>query len=57
MADGRFAVSSADVRSVALPVLRHRVMVNFRGQSDGVTPDAIVKAVLDHVKAPAERAQ
>jgi MoxR-like ATPase len=50
--DGRFAVSSDDIRAVALPVLRHRVLVNFQGQSEGITPDRIVQDVLAHVKAP-----
>jgi len=49
---GRFAVSSEDVRAVAHPVLRHRVIVNFQGQADGVTPDRIVDAVLAHVAPP-----
>ncbi|MCA8962062.1 MAG: MoxR family ATPase [Planctomycetes bacterium] len=47
---GRYAVSSDDIRTVALPVLRHRVIVNFQGQSDGVTPDAIVESVIASVK-------
>jgi MoxR-like ATPase len=50
---GRFAVSSEDVRAVALPVLRHRVIVSFQGQSAGVTPDRVVAEVLQHVKAAA----
>ena len=49
---GRFAVSVDDVKAVALPVLRHRVLINFHGLSEGVTPDAVVAAVLDHVEAP-----
>ncbi len=49
---GRFAVSEDDLRAVAHAVLRHRVMINFQGQSDGVTADAIVDAVLAHVKSP-----
>jgi len=49
---GRFAVSADDVRAVAKPVLRHRLMINFQGQSDGVTPDHVVEAVLEGVKAP-----
>ena len=48
----RFAVSTDDVKKVAMPVLRHRVMVNFQGQSDGLTTDDIVQAVLDHVRPP-----
>ena len=50
--DGRFAVSSDDIRSCAHDVLRHRVMVNFQGQADGVTPDHVISAVLENVKPP-----
>ena len=53
---GRFAVNTDDVRGIANAVLRHRVLVNFHGQSEGVHPDAIVDAVLTHVSPPAERA-
>ncbi|MEM7515499.1 MAG: AAA family ATPase, partial [Planctomycetota bacterium] len=49
---GRFAVSTDDIRSAAHAVLRHRVMINFQGQSDGVSPDSIVDAVLDAVPLP-----
>jgi MoxR-like ATPase len=49
---GRFAMAVEDVKKVAFPALRHRVIVNFQGQSDGVTPDRIVQAVLDHVRPP-----
>src|SRR5262252_2702478 len=44
--DGRFAPSFADVRRVALPALRHRVLLNFDGEAEGVTADAVVEAVL-----------
>ena len=44
--DGRFAPSFADVRRVALPALRHRVLLNFEGEAEGVTADAVVSAVL-----------
>ena len=44
--DGRFAPSFADVRRVALPALRHRVLLNFDGEAEGVTADALVSAVL-----------
>ncbi|MDA1196234.1 MAG: MoxR family ATPase [Planctomycetota bacterium] len=53
---GRFAVSSEDVRATALAALRHRVMVGFQGQSDGVSPDDVVRAVLAHVKPATEAA-
>ena len=47
---GRFAVANEDVRGVAHDVLRHRLMIGFQGQSEGVTPDAIVDAVLAEVR-------
>lgn len=46
---GRFAVSCQDVRDVALPVLRHRVLLSFEGQSDRVDADELVKAVVGSV--------
>jgi MoxR-like ATPase len=51
---GRFAVSVDDVKQVALPVLRHRLLINFHGQSDRVTDADIVKAVLDATREPLE---
>lgn len=47
---GRFAVSEDDLRSVAHAALRHRVMINFQGQSDGITADAVIDSVLATVK-------
>jgi MoxR-like ATPase len=44
--DGRFAPSFADVRRVALPALRHRVLLNFDGEAEGITSDAVIDAVL-----------
>jgi len=49
--DGRFAVSNDDIRAVAHPVLRHRLLLGFQGQAAGVKPDDVVDAVLEHVKA------
>src|SRR5215208_6251363 len=50
--DGRYNVSVDDIRAVALPALRHRVIRNFEGEAEGITSDAIVRAVLDLVPAP-----
>jgi MoxR-like ATPase len=44
---GRFAVTRADLRSIALPALRHRVIPNFRAEAEGVGADEIVGLVLD----------
>jgi len=44
--DGRTVPSPEDVRSVALPVLRHRVLLNFQGEADGIDPDHVVSQLL-----------
>jgi len=51
---GRFAVSVDDVKQVALPVLRHRLLINFHGQSDRVTDADVVHAVLQAIREPLE---
>jgi len=43
---GRYYVSCDDVEAVAYPVLRHRIICNFAAQSEGITPDEIVKRLL-----------
>jgi MoxR-like ATPase len=44
--DGRFAVSCDDVRATAKPTLRHRLILNFEGEAEGVDPDTILDAIL-----------
>jgi MoxR-like ATPase len=44
--DGRPAVSVDDVRAVALPVLRHRVLVNFQAEAEGIDAESIVARLL-----------
>tara|TARA_R110001592_G_scaffold4133_5_gene23168 strand:- start:1042 stop:2046 length:1005 start_codon:yes stop_codon:yes gene_type:complete len=39
--EGRLAVTLQDLKSVALPVLRHRVLVNFRAEAEGITSDKV----------------
>jgi MoxR-like ATPase len=48
---GRPAVSLDDVRAVAAPVLRHRVLVNFQAEADGVDADSIVSRTLEAIPA------
>ncbi|MEJ7734907.1 MAG: MoxR family ATPase [Polyangiaceae bacterium] len=45
--DGRFAASIDDVRAVALPALRHRVLLNFEGEAEGVKTDTLVQEILE----------
>jgi len=46
---GRYAVSCQDIRDVALPVLRHRILLSFEGQSERVNPDDLVRAAIGSV--------
>ena len=48
--DGRTVPSLDDITRVALPVLRHRVLVNFRAEADGVTPDDVIGKLLSAVR-------
>jgi MoxR-like ATPase len=50
--DRRFNVSTDDIRSVALPALRHRVIRNFEAEAEGISSDAVVRAVLDAIPVP-----
>ncbi|MGE3817896.1 MAG: AAA family ATPase [Isosphaeraceae bacterium] len=50
--DGRFSVSLDDVRKVAIPVLRHRISVNFQAQAEGQSTEDIIKRLLTEVKEP-----
>jgi len=49
---GRYHVSCADIRAVAAPVLRHRIVTNFRAEADHVTVDALIVKLLESVKEP-----
>ena len=50
--DGRFNVGIDDVRAAALPALRHRVILNFEGEAEGISSEAVVRAILDEVTPP-----
>jgi len=49
--DGRTVAAPDDVRAVALPVLRHRLVLNFQAEADGVDTDQIVAQLLETVSA------
>ncbi len=49
---GRYHVGFEDVRALARPVLRHRIIMNFHAQSERVTADRIVERVLEAVRVP-----
>jgi MoxR-like ATPase len=50
--DGRFNVSFDDIRALAKPVLRHRVLMNFHAESEKVTSDQITEKLLAAVPVP-----
>ncbi len=51
--DGRYHVARDDVRAVAAMALRHRIILNFEGQADGVPTDAVIANVLKTAAEPA----
>jgi MoxR-like ATPase len=51
--DGRFNVSTDDIRAVAMPSLRHRIILNFEGEAEGITSEAVIREILDTVAVPA----
>ncbi len=48
---GRFSVIPEDIRHVAYPVLRHRILMNFKAEADGVTSDQVTKHLLEKTEA------
>jgi MoxR-like ATPase len=49
--EGRSVASLDDVRRVAPPVLRHRILMNFQADAEGIEPDTVVQQLLDAVPA------
>jgi MoxR-like ATPase len=50
--DGRFNVALDDIRAAALPALRHRVILNFEGEAEGISSEAVVRSIIDEVAPP-----
>lgn len=51
---GRPFVSADDIRAVAAPVLRHRLVLNFNAEAEGITPDEIVRRLIDVIPEHAD---
>jgi MoxR-like ATPase len=49
--EGRYHVTQEDVRKMALPVLRHRVLCNYFAESDNMTVDDVLTQMLEKVEA------
>jgi MoxR-like ATPase len=50
--EGRYNVSCEDVQKLAAPILRHRILLNFHAESDGITSDEIVRRLIETVPVP-----
>ncbi|HVT82540.1 MAG TPA: MoxR family ATPase [Phycisphaerae bacterium] len=51
---GRYHVSTEDIRAVAYPTLRHRVLTNFNAEAEGIRPDDIIKMLIEATPRDAE---
>ncbi|MFM1873697.1 MAG: ATPase RavA, partial [Planctomycetota bacterium] len=47
---GRFYVSAEDIRAVAKPVLRHRLVTSFAAEAEGISTDKVIERLLDEVQ-------
>jgi MoxR-like ATPase len=46
---GRYYVTCEDIRAVAYPVLRHRIMTNFNAEAEGIKPDDIIRQLIETI--------
>ena len=54
---GRVNVSFDDIREIAYPALRHRLILNFEGEAEGVHPDQIVSQLLQEIPETSREVQ
>lgn len=48
--DGRYNVAREDIQAVALPSLRHRLILSFEGEAEGIDPDGIIQHLLEAIE-------
>lgn len=48
--EGRYNVSIEDINAVAFPALRHRIVLNFDGLADNITPEKLIEAVIENLE-------
>jgi MoxR-like ATPase len=56
MLDGRFNVSFEDVKKVYLPAMRHRMLLNFEGEAEGVSTDSILDGIMEQTPTSVDAA-
>jgi MoxR-like ATPase len=47
MMEGRYHVTREDIKTLALPVLRHRVLTNYFAESDGISVDQVLTQMIE----------
>ena len=52
---GRLHVTTEDIRSVALPVLRHRLVTTFHADAEGITTDEVIRRLIEAIPLPQEK--
>jgi MoxR-like ATPase len=57
LAEGRFNVSADDLKTLAAPALRHRVILNFEGEAEGIDVDTLISQIVDGVEASTTQAR
>jgi MoxR-like ATPase len=48
--EGRFAPSVEDVQICCVPALRHRMLLNFEGEAEGISADSVIEEILDRLE-------
>ncbi len=56
MLDGRYNASFSDVQRMAIPSLRHRVLLNFEGEAEGISVDSVIQEIIEKTPTMAEAA-
>ncbi|GAB5443455.1 MAG: MoxR family ATPase [Fuerstiella sp.] len=54
--DGRPYVAASDIQALARPVMRHRILPNYRAEAEGVTTEHLIDRLLEHVEHPKQEA-
>jgi MoxR-like ATPase len=57
LSEGRYNVSLDDVKALAAPALRHRVILNFEGEAEGVDVDQLIAQIIEAVETATSRAK
>jgi MoxR-like ATPase len=50
--EGRAHVNPSDILALAAPVLRHRILLSYRAEAEGITVEKVIQQIIDHVKPP-----